>query len=397
MVLGAWTRKDTLYGGEGFSVTATGDLASQLQEAIRRLPGYAPEAVSPALPSPSESFAPPPLEHHITEGSFFLDDARRICQCIGGQSVPVVYGGRALSSAGTHTGKRLAALIRLRDLARRVLQSQNEGWPETARNESRRDLNAAYDRFLFAYGPVNTTTLSQTLDGRVIRRMPNLVKFREDPDAMLVMSLEHYDEATGRATKAAILQKDVVGKTPPVTSVRSAEEGLLVSLDRRGGVDLPFIRTLYGKPEEQIVGELGDLVFHDPADRTWQTADAYLSGNVRAKLAAVLNAGPAYARNAERLRHVQPEDVLPGDIDANLGAPWIPEADIQAFAAELFKVEPASVQIGHLTPIQHGSIHQKAQGCAASSGDSGAIFAGGEAPSREDVSDRRRVGQHLVT
>ena len=62
--------------------------------------------------------------------------------------------------------------------------------------------------------------------------MPNLVKFREDPDAMLVMSLEDYDEVTGKAAKAPILLKDVVGKTPPVTSVASAEEGLLVSLDR---------------------------------------------------------------------------------------------------------------------------------------------------------------------
>src|SRR4029077_6736781 len=95
--------------------------------------------------------------------------------------------------------------------------------------------------------------------------------------------------------------------------------------------------------------ELHDLVFHDPESKTWQTADAYLSGNVRHKLAAVLNAGPAYARNAEALRHVQPEDVLPGDIDANLGAPWIPESDIQAFAADLFHVEPGSVQVAHVT------------------------------------------------
>ena len=63
---------------------------------------------------------------------------------------------------------------------------------------------------------------------------------------------------------------------------------------------------------------------------------------MRAKLAAAEQAGPAYARNAEALRAVQPEDVLPGDIDANLGAPWIPASDIQAFAAELFHVEPSA-------------------------------------------------------
>jgi hypothetical protein len=48
------------------------------------------------------------------------------------------------------------------------------------------------------YGPINKTTLGENGDGTVIRRMPNLAKFREDPDAMLVMSLEDYDEATGR-------------------------------------------------------------------------------------------------------------------------------------------------------------------------------------------------------
>src|SRR5207237_9514417 len=112
-------------------------------------------------------------------------------------------------------------------------------------------------------------------------------KFREGPDGMGVLSLEDYDEATGKAAKSAIMKKDVVGKNPPITSVRSAEEGLLVALDQRGAVDLPFIATLYGKPEEQVIAELGDLVFHDPEEQTWQTADAYLSGNVRHKLAAV--------------------------------------------------------------------------------------------------------------
>ena len=266
----------------------------------------------------------------------------------GGQGVPVVYGGTTLRADGTMTGKRLAALVGLRDLARRVLQSQNEGWPEANRQDARRQLNWAYERFTGHYGPINKTTFGETADGTMIRRMPNLVKFREDPDAMLVMSLEEYDEVTGKATKAAIMTKDVVGKTPPITQVKSAEEGLLVSLNQRGAVDLPFIGTLYGKTKAEIVAELGDLIFPDPESRTWQTADAYLSGNVRAKLAAAERAGPLYARNVNALRAVQPEDVLPGDIDANLGAPWIPESDIQAFAAELFKVEPSSVPIAHL-------------------------------------------------
>ena len=128
--------------------------------------------------------------------------------------MPVTYGGTLLKADGTMTGKRLAALVGLRDLARRVLQSQNEGWPEANRNDARRELNRAYDLFVAAYGPINKTTFSETADGTVIRRMPNLVKFREDPDAMLVMALEDYDEVTGKAAKAPILLRDVVGKTP---------------------------------------------------------------------------------------------------------------------------------------------------------------------------------------
>src|SRR5271167_2855462 len=144
------------------------------------------------------------------------------------------------------------------------------------------------------------------------------------------------------------MNKDVVGKNPPITSVASAEEGLLVSLNQRGAVDLPFISELYGKPRKEVIAELSDLIFPDPEAKKWETADAYLSGNVRAKLAAAENAGPAFARNVETLRQVQPEDVLPGDIDANLGAPWIPESDVQVFAAELFRVDSSSVPVGHL-------------------------------------------------
>src|SRR5208282_2853423 len=193
-----------------------------------------------------------------------VGDDRVICQSQAGQGMPVVYGGTTLKADGTMTGKRLAALVGLRDRARRVLQSQNEGWPDSNRQDARQELNWAYDRFVGAYGPINKTTFGENADGTAIRRMPNIVKFKEDPDAMLVMSLEDYDEVTGKATKAAIMTKDVVGKTPPITQVRSAEEGLLVSLNQKGKVDLPYIGTLYGKSRKEIIAELGDLIFPNP-------------------------------------------------------------------------------------------------------------------------------------
>ncbi len=346
MVLGTWSRKDTLYG-EGYSVRSNGDLAVLLEAAVPRLPEFPPFPASAVQAESSRAFTPPPAEPHIAEGSFFVAPDRSIRQVIDGQAVPVVYGGISLTSEGTMTGRRIAALIRLRDRARQVLRSQNEGWPEAARDEARRELNSAYDRFVSAYGAINKTTFSETKEGTVIRRMPNIVKFREDPDAMLVMSLEDYDEVKDTAKKAAIMSRDVVGKTPEVTHVNTAEEGLLVTLNLRGTVDLDFISELYGKPMERIIAELGDLIFHDPQSKSWQTADAYLSGNVRAKLATAVSAGAAYDRNAEALRAVQPEDVLPGDIDCSLGSPWVPESDIQAFATTLFNVEPDAIQVAH--------------------------------------------------
>jgi N12 class adenine-specific DNA methylase len=373
MVLGSWSRKDTLYGGEGYSVTGMGELAAQLEQAIHRIAPQQvqrPAAAGTASRPAADRFTPPPTLPHITEGSFVLRDDRTLCQIVGGKPQPVTYGSVTLNAGGTLTAKRLAALIGLRDMARRVLQSQNEGWPESHRQDARRELNLAYDRFAAAYGPINKTTFTATDGGGVIRRMPNVVKFREDPDAMLVLSLEEYDEVTGKAAKAAILQKDVVGKRPPVERVASAAQGLLVSLDQRGQVDLPFIARLYCKSEPEVIAELGELIFHDPESNSWQTADAYLSGNVRAKLAAALAAGPAYGRNAQAMAAVQPEDLLPGDIDAHLGAPWIPESDIQAFAADLFRVPAVSIQVAHLKKDALWSLdagYQAEQSVAATS------------------------------
>src|SRR5438128_3354185 len=57
MVLGTWSRHDRLYAGEGYTLTATGDLAAQLAAAIQRLP----QGVYRAHPSaPASPASPPP-------------------------------------------------------------------------------------------------------------------------------------------------------------------------------------------------------------------------------------------------------------------------------------------------------------------------------------------------
>ena len=351
MMLGTPSRKDRLYDSS-YSLVGYGNLDDRLHAAIRTLPeGVAvpPTVVEPeaALSTTSTPFTPPPPLRHLTEGSLYVSDDRIIRQIEDGSGQPVNYCGVLLRTDGTPQARKIGALIGLRDDARVVLQSQNEGWPEANREAARRQLNRAYDQFTAKHGPINKTTITETKTG-TIRRMPNLVRFREDPDAMLVMSLEEYDEATSTAEKAAIMKQDVVGPKPPVTRVETAEEGLLIALDHRGAVDLPYIAQLLGNTEAFIIAELADLIYRDPDTKGWQTADAYLAGNVRAKLVTAERAGEEYARNAVALRSVQPEDVMPGDIDANLGAPWIPASDIRQFAAELFHVPAEAFKVGHL-------------------------------------------------
>ncbi|EAQ81508.1 hypothetical protein [Blastopirellula marina] len=147
MVLGSWSRKDTLYGGTGFSLESSGELTEQLSQAIERLPKFDPSRTSKREKTAPPSFVPPPAERHLNEGSFFVGDDRVLYQIDGGQGIPVVYSGTQLTSNGTMTGKRLAALLELRDKARCVLQSQNEGWPEDHREQARRELNRAYDEW----------------------------------------------------------------------------------------------------------------------------------------------------------------------------------------------------------------------------------------------------------
>ncbi len=342
MVMGEFAIGRGRYGRNTLKVDAPADYEDRLFRALRSLP----EGVFSAVPVASQAaYQSAPVPAGLGEGSFLIEDGA-ILQIECGRILPVMHGQTALRAGEGKMSRRLAALIELRDRAREVLRSQNEGWPEDERRDARRRLNRAYDAFVPLYGPINKTTFSVNAQGNEVRRMPNLVRFREDPDAFLVMSLEEYDEATGKAAKSRILLEDVVGPASPVTSVATAEEGLLVSLNERGRVDLGTIAALYGKDGDAVLAELGELVFLDPETGAWETRDAYLSGNVRRKLTAAREAG--FERNIKALEAIQPEDILPGDIDANLGAPWIPVDVIRAFAADLFDVGQHSILIDHL-------------------------------------------------
>jgi N12 class adenine-specific DNA methylase len=159
--------------------------------------------------------------------------------------------------------------------------------------------------------------------------------FAGDPDHPLLLSLEEFNPETKRATKTAIFDRRTLERYRPVERVETASEALLVSLNETGQISWPRMESLTGHSASELQDELGSLVYRNPEGGAWETADRYLSGNVRAKLAvaqASEQIDPAYHRNAEALRAVQPKDLEPGDIEARLGSSWIPPSDTHEIA-----------------------------------------------------------------
>jgi N12 class adenine-specific DNA methylase len=231
---------------------------------------------------------------------------------------------------------RIRGMLHVRDAVREVFLTQLSDAPEQAIVRARRHLNRTYDSFASRFGPLNTRE--------------NLKAFAGDPDQPLLLSLEEFDPETKRAAKTAIFERRTLKRYRPVERVETASEALLVSLNETGEISWPRMESLTGRRASELQDELGPLAYRNPEGGAWETADRYLSGNVRAKLAvaqASEQLDPTYRRNVEALQSVQPKDLEAGEIEARLGASWIPPSDVRNFVAELLDVSRASVKIGY--------------------------------------------------
>jgi len=235
---------------------------------------------------------------------------------------------------------RIRAMLALRDAVRAVFQTQLDDAPEERIVEARLRLNELYDAFVQRYGPLSSRE--------------NVKAFAGDADQPLLLSLEIYDPETTRAAKTAIFERRTLERYHPVAHVETAAEALAVSLNETGHIHWPRMEQVTGSSARQLQRELGNLVYCNPEGGAWETADLYLSGDVRRKLkvseaAAVLS--PSYERNVEALKAVQPADLEPGDIEARLGSSWIPASDIQDFVSALLDIAPGNMRVGHAQAI----------------------------------------------
>jgi N12 class adenine-specific DNA methylase len=235
---------------------------------------------------------------------------------------------------------RVRGMLAVRDAVRLVFQTQLNDEAEDRIVEARLLLNRAYDGFVRRHGPLSSKE--------------NVKAFAGDPDHPLLLSLETYDPDTKRADKTAIFERRTLERYRPVEHVETADEALAISLNETGEINWPRMEQVTGRTTRLLQSELGPLVYRNPEGGHWETADCYLSGNVRAKLSVARNAAdldPFYHRNIAGLEAVQPTDLQPGDIEARLGSSWIPTTDIRDFVAETLDLQPSNVRIAHADAI----------------------------------------------
>ena len=253
--------------------------------------------------------------------------------------------------------QRVRGMIAIRDSARKLIDLQLDGASDEAVKAEQVNLNRLYDQFTKKYG--------------LLSGAGNRLAFNQDSSYPLLCSLEVLDDEGNLERKADMFTKRTIQHHQAVTSVDTASEALAVSIGERACVDLGYMAELLGGADKipQIVEDLKGVIFKDPATGTfdidgegvnwykgWQTADEYLSGNVRQKLEQARIAAemyPEFAVNAEALEKVQPKELTAAEISVRVGAPWIKPEYYRQFIFELLKTPPAFQR--HI-----GVLHSKA-------------------------------------
>ncbi len=394
MVLGthAWTTGP--YGAVYTCRAHDGDLREALTRAFSILPHgihQAPDGSKPVRPPETVRLKVGTAAEGATikEGSY-VEVGRDLMQVIDGQPVPVaVKSGKGSEGIFAKHAKIIRLLIPVRDALRAVLRDQVENQPWGAAQVK---LRIAYGAFVRTFGPINLTTTTRSTDAETgavteTQRRPNLAPFADDPDCWLVASIEDYDPESCTAKKGPVFSERVI-HPPAEPVIVTATDALAVTLADVGHVDMDRVAELLGRSREDTVAELGQAVFLDPetADPEgragWQTADAYLSGAVRGKLAkarAAAETDPRYGRNVEALALVQPPDLRPSDITARLGAPWIAAEVVALFSEQVIGIKTT---VRHTREIAAWSVDKR-------------VFAGQAAATSEWGTARRHAGELL--
>lgn len=315
MVLGQLTEESTQYGRQECTCApiAGADLSEQLRDAMANIHGSITEYEredDELSESTNESI---PADPDVRNFSFTVVD---------GQIYYRENSRMNKMEVSVTAANRIKGMIELRDCTRRLIEYQLEGYPDEDIAREQRNLNTLYDRYTDKYGLLNSRA--------------NNMAFSDDSAYCLLCSLEVIDENGNLERKADMFTKRTIRQQSVVTSVDTATEALAVSLSEKANVDMPYMAELTGKTEEQLAEELTGVIFLNPTTKQYETADEYLSGDVRWKLQLLREIDDSqYAANMAALEKVQPKDLSASEIDVRLGATWLPPEDIEKFVHEL--------------------------------------------------------------
>ena len=240
--------------------------------------------------------------------------------------------------------ERIQGMVAIRDCTRELIRLQLEDYPDEQIHSRQKQLNDLYDSFAKDYGRIFSKT--------------NKRAFHQDSCYCLLCSLEKQDEEGNFLGKADMFTKRTIKKAEVVTSVDTASEALAVSLAEKAAIDFKYMSELSGKDEDTLIDELTGIIFKNPLSEEWETADAYLSGNVRNKLEAAETFAknePMYAVNVEALKRVQPRELDASEIEVRIGATWIEPRFIEDFMREVFET-PEHLLNRDVIKIQYSDV-----------------------------------------
>ena len=320
MVLGRQTSESTQYGRQDFTVAPIegADLAEQLSGAIRNIRGTYAEAELPDLGEDETIVETIPADPNVRNFSYTVVDGE------------LYYRQNSIMTKPDFNAtakERAKGMVELRDCVQKLISEQMDGFisDDTIR-QTQAELNTLYDGFTAKHGLINSRA--------------NALAFAEDSSYYLLCSLEELDEDKNLKRKADMFTRRTIRAHEAVTSVDTASEALALSISEKACVDMEYMSKLTGKSQDELINELNGVIFLDPVRGEWQTADEYLSGNVRQKLREAAQAAqdsPGYLPNVEALRQAQPRDLDASEIEVRLGATWIDPSYIREFMWETFE------------------------------------------------------------
>jgi len=321
MVLGRQTSESTQYGRQDFTVAPIegADLAEQLSGAIRNIRGTYAEAELPDLGEDETIVETIPADPNVRNFSYTVVDGE------------LYYRQNSIMTKPDFNAtakERAKGMVELRDCVQKLISQQMDGFisDDTIR-QTQAELNTLYDGFTAKYGLINSRA--------------NALAFAEDSSYYLLCSLEELDEDKNLKRKADMFTRRTIRAHEAVTSVDTASEALALSISEKACVDMEYMAQLTGKDEDALASDLRGVIFRNPENKRWETADEYLSGNVREKLHIAQSAQNLfegdYAGNVEALKAAQPKDLDASEIEVRLGATWIDPSYIREFMWETFE------------------------------------------------------------